>query len=375
MSAVRRSRTSQARAEVNWVMPLVQIIIPTHNEKGNIPVLFRRIQDSLKGSDYGTMVVDDSSPDGTAQEVLRHSEGIPVRLIVRQKRTGLASAVAEGLSASDAEILVVMDADLQHPPEKIPELVEEIKKGADIVIASRKIEGGSMGGLSHVRRLISWGADSLARALFDELEGIGDIESGSFALRKRVVEGVELRPVGYKILLEILVLGEYDTVKEVGYQFASRTAGESKLGVSTVFSYVDHLLILSWRSGKLLKFAKFCTVGLIGTGVNLGVLYALTNLGLYYLLSGLVAIEVSILTNFFLNRAWSFAEEASSTRLVEALAKDHLVRSGGCVISYVCLWVLTEFFGMYYLISMIIGIGLSTIWNFKGNVRWVWKKR
>jgi len=311
-------------------------------------------------------VVDDST-DETPEVVQKLSDYYPVKL-VRRGGKGLATAVVEGFRNANGQILVVMDADLQHPPEKVPSLIEEVRKGADIAVGSRSIEKWGL-----TRRAISWGASFIASIMFSKAKMISDKESGFFALKREIIDNVELKPVGYKILLEILVLCKYDTVKEVQYVFGERMVGESKLGFTVIFSYLKHMASLLWRTGKLPKMIKFCSIGFTGAGVNLAILYLLTNYGLHYMLSGLSAIEISLLFNFFLNRWWTFREEATSTGLVKPIIKDHLTRVGGILINLALLYALTELLGMNYIPSMIVGIGLATLWNFAGNTRWVWK--
>jgi len=343
-------------------------VIPTFNEKENIPILFQRLQSSLINYDYEIVVVDDST-DETPEVVKGLTNKYPVRLVRRGGR-GLATAVVEGFNNAKGNILVVMDADLQHPPEKIPDLIEEVRKGADIVVGSRSIRNWSL-----TRKLISQAANFLAGMASSKAKLVRDRESGFFALRRKILDGVELKPVGYKILLEILILCKYNQLREVEYSFGERTAGESKLGPSVIFSYLKHITSLLWRTGKLPKLIKFCFVGFTGAGVNLGVLYSLTNIGLHYTFSGLLAIETSLLFNFFLNRWWTFRDEAASTGLVKPIVKDHLTRIGGILINFALLWALTELLGLYYILSMIIGIAFATLWNFVGNTRWVWRSR
>jgi len=259
---------------------LVSIVVPTYREKENISKLFERIFKVFKTNKINgeIIVVDDNSMDGTEEVVNKFiKKGSPVKIIVRRGERGLASACIEGFAKAKGDILLVMDADLQHPPEKIPDLIKAIQNGADIAIGSRFVEGGNTGEFGLGRRIVSKGASSLANLLFKEIKEIKDKESGFFAFKKKVIKGVELKPKGYKILLEILVLGNYKKTVEVGFEFGERYAGDSKLGIGVIFSYVSHLISLLWASGKLEKFCMFCVVGLIGVGVNLGVLYFLTN--------------------------------------------------------------------------------------------------
>ena len=354
----------------------ITIVVPTYNEKDNISTLLDRIKKVLKTQkeDWEVIIVDDNSQDGTKEIVKKFQKNkYPVEIIVRKNERGLATACLEGFNKAKGELIIVMDADLQHPPEKIPELINAIKQGADIAVASRYIEGGSLGDWGIGRRAVSKGAGGLANLLFPEIKDIKDKESGFFAFKKKVIKKTDLKPKGYKILLEILVLGNFEKAVEVPFEFGKRNAGESKLGIATIFTYLLHLSSLLLHSGKMSKFVKFCLVGLSGVVVNLGLLYFFTTYGLYYLFSGLIAIEASILTNFFLNRAWTFKKEAKNVGLIKALFLDHVTRSIGIIINMVCLYIFTEYFNFYYIISMAIGIIFSTLWNFVGNTKWVWK--
>jgi dolichol-phosphate mannosyltransferase len=223
----------------------LSIIVPTYNEAENIGELIERIETSLKGLDFEVIVVDDSSPDGTAEiaeELGRAYRN--VKVIKRPRKMGLASAALEGMREAKYRLIAVMDADLQHPPELLPKLLERAKEGYDIVIASRYVKGGGVEGWSLWRRLISRGATLLAHALFLETRKVKDPLSGFFLFRREVVEGIRLNPIGYKLLLEVLMKGEYDKVAEVPYVFKMRRRGKSKLDLREILNYVLFLLKL-----------------------------------------------------------------------------------------------------------------------------------
>jgi dolichol-phosphate mannosyltransferase len=167
-----------------------------------------------------------------------------VKVVRRPRKMGLASAVLDGMKVAKHELVAVMDADLQHPPELLPKLLEKAKEGHDVVVASRYAEGGGVEGWSFWRRLISRGATLLAHALLPRTREVEDPLSGFFLFRKCVVEGVELNPTGYKLLLEVLVRGRYGSVAEVPYVFEARRRGRSKLGLKEIFDYVALLLRL-----------------------------------------------------------------------------------------------------------------------------------
>jgi len=215
----------------------VSVIVPTYQERDNIEPLVRRIATALGGWDYEVIVVDDNSPDGTAEVAAGLAEKYPVRLIRREGVRGLGSAILEGFKNAEGNTLGVIDADLQHPPEIIPELLTAIQHGSDIAIASRYVRGGGIEGWSTVRRLISKVAVLVARPL----TSVKDPMSGCFLLSRRVIDGISLTSKGYKILLEILVKGQYHHVAEVPYIFTERRSGRSKLGLRECLNYMTLL--------------------------------------------------------------------------------------------------------------------------------------
>jgi len=227
-------------------MALLSIIVPTYNEAENIGRLVGRISDALAGLDHELVVVDDST-DGTDKILANLADRAPrLRVVHRESRTGLASAVVDGIAVARGDVLSVLDADLQHPPEVLPALVRAIQDtGADLAIGSRYIPGGGSE-FTLPRRVISRGAIALAQILLRRARSVSDPVSGFFAFRRGVVEGVVLRPLGYKILLEILVRGRIARVVDVPYHFEARPAGQSKLTMAQNWAYLRHLLIL-WK--------------------------------------------------------------------------------------------------------------------------------
>ena len=222
----------------------ITLVIPTYNESENIPILLEKVFGVFKESnlDGNVIVVDDNSPDGT----WKIAEGLKekyARLEVfrRLNERGLSSAVLHGFRSSKSDILGVMDADLSHPPEKIPELVEPIIKGeADIVIGSRYIDRGEIGDWALQRKISS----KLATLAVKGLTNVKDPMSGFFFLKREVIEDVELSPKGFKIALEILVRGKYHKVVEVPILFRDRIYGETKLNSRVIFDYFYHVVRL-----------------------------------------------------------------------------------------------------------------------------------
>ena len=223
----------------------VSLVLPTYIERACLEKLHGRIELALAPYRYEVIVVDDTSPDGTAELVRELAQNAPYRLIARPGRAGLSSAVLDGFRATTGAVVAVMDADGSHPPERLPDLLAPIRAGrAEFVLGSRRVRGGSEEGLPAVRWMTSWIATFPARPL----TMVHDPMSGFFAVRRDVLSRGTLTPTGFKIALEILVKCRPSPVVEVPFQFAARLAGESKLGPNVITSYGQHLLRLyRWR--------------------------------------------------------------------------------------------------------------------------------
>lgn len=217
----------------------VSVVIPTYNERVNLQALVERIFNACSGMEVEVVVADDNSPDGTAELAEELGRRFPVKVLRRFRDRGLSQAVLDGFRNAGGDIMGVMDADLSHPPEKIPEMVKALEN-ADVVVGSRMAEGGGVKDWPLARKLISTGATLLARPL----TSVSDPMSGFFFIRRRVIDGVVLNPMGYKILLEILVKGSYSNVAEVPFVFLDRQTGESKLNMRIQLQYLAHLLKL-----------------------------------------------------------------------------------------------------------------------------------
>jgi len=354
----------------------ISLIIPTYNERDNIIPLVERLSRALSSHSYEIIFIDDNSADGTAELAASLSDKYPGKVTVRKNKRGLASAVVDGLSQVSSDIIAVMDADLQHPPEVIPDLLKEIKSGADIVVASRYVEGGGCQGWSLTRRMISKGAIFLARLLLPATRRVSDPMSGFFMFKKDVVTDARLNPAGFKILLEILMVGEFQNVAEVPYTFITRERGKSKLSARQQVDYLKHIYSLMRRTGELARFIKFCLVGGSGVGVNMGLLWLLTEVGgMFYLMSAAISIETSIITNFLLNNYFTFADrrQPGVKSLLKTLMKFNLVSLAGLGINLTILWILTEPLGLFYMLSNLVGIAAATLWNYLLNNWWTWK--
>ena len=228
------------------------LVIPTLHEGANIRSVLERVGASLAplGVPYELIVVDDDSQDGT-ENIVRgiSAQDERVHLLVRRGQRGLAGAVSDGWKCSEAEVLGVIDADLQHPPELLSQLWEKVQAGYDIVIASRYAAPGSMSSWNPLRRAISELGIVLAKPLQKRAMRVKDPLSGFFLVRRRCLEGLELQRHGFKLLLEILVRGNIGSVAEVPFTFGTRQGGESKASVATGLHYF-YLLGRLWRKKR-----------------------------------------------------------------------------------------------------------------------------
>jgi dolichol-phosphate mannosyltransferase len=225
--------------------PEVSVLLPTINEAGSLRVIAGPLLAALAPYRSEILVIDDASTDGTAEVVGQLAERGPFRLLERREERGLSSAVLAGIAATTGPIIVVMDADGSHPPELLSRLIDPVRSNAaEFALASRHIPGGDVGQMSATRRAISSGAALLARPLAN----VKDPMSGFFCVRRDILGRATLRPLGFKIALEILVKCRPRPVVEVPFGFRDRVYGESKLGSRVIGSYLRHVARLyAWR--------------------------------------------------------------------------------------------------------------------------------
>ncbi len=364
------------------------VIIPTFNEEANIRNIVMAVdavfhENSLHGQ---ILVVDDNSSDATisiVHELKRQKEN--VEILVREKDHGLSQSVADGFSHASSDVFIVIDADFSHPPVLIPRMYDEIRKGNDIVIGSRYMEGGGIRKWPLKRRVISIGATFLGRLLFPD---ITDPVSGFFAIKKDVVDKAPLKPRGYKILLEVLGKGTWEKDKEIPFEFVDREVGSSKLKIRTIVEYAQQVLDITlhsfthhqsaaWREWK--RVFKFGIVGISGIVVNQVLLISLKeSAGFPLWIAGAIAIEVAIINNFLWNDLWTFNAGERQNKLSSRwhrLLSFEIVSSGGAIINYTILNLMVLLLATDYKIANIIGILLGFMWNFTVNRRFTWTRK
>jgi dolichol-phosphate mannosyltransferase len=289
-------------------------VIPTRNEVDNMEPLLTRLAAALAHAEHEIVVVDDSD-DGTEQRIAALTPGRHEVTVIHRdgpdRSGGLSTAVVRGLHRARGEFVCVMDADLQHPPEMVAAMLAAGVAGADLVVASRYVKRGSNHGLEGWRRrVLSRAATSLAQVLFSEARRSSDPLSGFFLCRCRVLDGIEFRPAGFKILLELLVCVPGIGVVDLPLRMDPRAAGHSKAGAEQGLLYLSHLRSLFWDVRGSARMWKFAMVGLSGLAVLLPLIALLS--GPAHLpapVAFIPAFGASLVWNTALNRAWTFADQ------------------------------------------------------------------
>ncbi|MGC9209621.1 MAG: glycosyltransferase family 2 protein, partial [Nitrososphaeria archaeon] len=352
MSRIADARVA-ALSAMDGVPPLLSVVIPTYNEAENVKPLLDRLRKSLQGISHELIFVDDNSPDGTGK-ILREQADPTIRVFVRQNERGWASAFVYGAERARGEYVVFMDADMQHPPEVLPEMLDAAaKQGADVVVASRYSEGGGSEGWSTLRLLVSKGATYLSRLLVPESWKTDDPMSGFFLFKRSSVDVSSLNRNNLKLLLEALCRNEKLKVVDVPYVFRPRVAGESKMNGLVVFSYVMNLL----RISKPLKFSAALTSGVL---ISVGVMYSLMRLGLLYDLASAVGIEAAVLLAYAFRGIWGYRDRGKG--FLSRLARYHVAVGPGALSMYLVMKAMVVFTGVYpprgQVLAVLVGLGV-----------------
>src|SRR5215208_1920132 len=356
---------------------LLTLVVPTRNEAENIPKLVHELRESLLDLDYKVVFVDDST-DETPEVIQGLSEQDGRIQLVRREGTerygGLSTAVTTGMElfSGASEYTCVMDADLQHPPEKVSEMLEIARRSdADVVVASRYGPGGSHAGLSgRMRRAVSVVSKYLARILFKEARKTNDPMAGFFLIKNQAISGIQFRPTGFKVLLEVL---------ETPFEFQVRHAGVSKATMRQGFEYLTHILSLFWYVPSAGRFWKFALVGASGVLVNMVTLIVLAEyFHAHKVIAWMFAVGLSILSNFLLNNAFTWRDIRHSSRthflLRGALAYPVAIMGIGAnfAVYYPLLKYVSEAFP-YYVLFNLLGIAAGTSVNFILSSRLVFR--
>ena len=360
-------------------------MIPTFNERRNLAALIAQLTallDPELGEDSELIVGDDDSPDRTwelADELC--ATYAKLRVVRRVTERGLSTAVIRGWQVAQGEVLAVIDADLQHPPEVTVQLWREMTKGADLGVASRHVEGGGVSDWSLARRLLSRGAQLLGLILLPGVLGrVSDPMSGYFMIRREAIAGVAMHPLGYKILVEVIGRGRTRWIAEVPYVFRERTEGESKVTWRVYLDYLRHLVRLRLSALSTGRFLRFALVGASGVLVDMAALFLLSDpraLGFGLTRSKLAAAELAIINNFIWNDAWTFRDLVGAQRgarhKLRRLLKFNAVCGAGLLLNVLLLNVQFNVLHMNRYVANLIAIGAVTIWNYWLNLKLNWR--
>jgi len=356
-------------------MPELSVVVPAYRERENLPALLEALERALAGEDWEVIVVVDDAADGSEQYLRERAQrDARVRCLQRIGRRGLASACIEGMLASSAPYLAVMDADLQHDETLLRRMLETLREGdTDLVVASRYAPGASPGALPPGRLRLSRLAVALARTLCRDLS---DPMSGFFALRRDFLDRVVRRLYGrgFKILLDMIAAARGRVrVRELPYRMRGRRYGESKLSARVVAEYF--MLLAYHLSGRVLpaRFFLFAAVGLSGVAVHLAVLWlAFAIAGAGFLVSQTLATAVAMTSNFFLNNAITYGDRPlRGARLWRGLASFWAACSVGALINLALAdWLYLA--GLPYWGAGLAGAAVAALWNFLTTAAVTW---
>jgi dolichol-phosphate mannosyltransferase len=355
------------------------IVIPTFNEAANVPVLVARLDAALKGRAWEAIVVDDDSPDGTA-EAARAIARLDrrVRVIQRIGRRGLSSACIEGMCATAAPLVAVIDGDLQHDETILPAMLDALQGDPelDVAIGSRFVEGGGTGEWDRDRIAKSALATRLSRQILKV--DLSDPMSGFFMIRTDIVRKLapDLAGIGFKILLDIMT-GSPRPLKfrEFGYVFRTRTAGESKLDHVVAMEYLIALYDRVFGRIVPVRFAMFSAIGAIGVAVHMAVLSVLyLALAVPFVVGQIVAALAAMTGNFFLNNALTYRDRRLKgwRQLADGWVSFCLVCSVGLVANVGVAAFVHGAQNGQWAASALLGVLVGAVWNYALSSRFVW---
>jgi dolichol-phosphate mannosyltransferase len=355
------------------------VVVPTYNERGNVPELIARLRRLLRGFEWELIFVDDDSPDGTANLIREYAvSDRRIRLLHRIGRRGLSSACIEGMLATPAQIIAVMDADLQHDESILPEMVHRLRsQNLDVVVATRNSNGGRMGDLAPTRVKLSNLGKNLSR--FVCRCDVSDPMSGFFVVSReylyRVVE--RLQDGGFKILVDLLASSDGPVrLGEVGYRFRDRTWGHSKLDANAAVECL--FLIVNKFLGGLVppRFAAFALVGASGLAVHLSCLAFLYRVQHFsFDVSQVLATFAAMTVNFFLNNLITYYDRRlRGGRMWVALLTFWFACSFGVLANVSSAHSLLRFHMPWYLAGL-AGAAVSSVWNYAANQILTWQHR
>jgi dolichol-phosphate mannosyltransferase len=354
------------------------VVLPTYNERENVPIVLAALDRALAGYAWEAIIVDDDSPDGTAEYVRGlASTNRRIRLLERIGRRGLSSACIEGMLTTSAPYIAVMDADLQHDEAILPKMLERIRnERLDLVVASRNLGGGSMGESSPGRVWLSKMGNRVSRLVCHC--DISDAMSGFFVVDRAYFQEIvhRLTGTGFKILVDLLASSQRPVrVAEVPYRFRNRERGESKLDVNVELEYL--FLLIDKMIGNYVptRFVMFVLVGSLGMVVHLtclGLLYEVAKAS--FVVSQTAATVAAMTFNFLLNNIVTFRDRRlRGWRLLTGLLTFYLACSVGALMNVSFAEFLHQQAIPWY-VAGISGTAISSVWNYGVNTILTWRR-
>ncbi|WP_405978996.1 glycosyltransferase [Streptomyces sp. NBC_00158] len=358
----------------------VTLIVPTFNESANVAELLARLRAAVGDRHSFEVLFVDDSTDDTPAAIDKAAADCPFPVSVLHRDNpdgGLGGAVAAGIERVGSDWIVVMDADLQHPPHLVPELVGEGERtGADLVVASRYLPGGSRAGLAGGYRVaVSRTATWLAKGLFPRaLRGISDPMSGFFAVRRTAVTSAALQPLGYKILLELTVRCRPERRAEVPFVFQDRFVGESKSTAREGLRFLTHLAALRSAS-PLARMIGFGLIGLSGFVPNLLALWLLTHAGMQYLAAEVLANQAGVLWNFLFIETLLFRDRRRHRHWADRLGRFALLANADLLLRIPVIALFVGRFGMEVLPATALALVTTFVLRFAATEALVYLPR
>ena len=355
--------------------PTLTIILPTYQEFESLPNLIESLEQVKSSSSHSLqlIIVDDNSADGT-EELIAEIHKDWITLIIRTEDKGLSPAVIAGINKATSEFCIVMDADGSHPASAIPSMIEQLQQGADFVVGSRYISGGTTeDGWGYLRWLNSKIATLMARPFTKVLDPM----SGFLAFRKSTFEkATDLNPVGYKIGLELIVKCNCNNVTEVPIHFRTRQLGESKLTLSVQWQYLQHVIrLLRYTHPTLVSFFSFATIGFSGLGVYVLASMGTVSLPIPFWVSNIIAISIAMTWNFIWDRKWAFWDAHRKPIIIQYLGFVLICSVGAIPNALITNWMAkSQVVPLAALFGGLVGAAIGIIFNFLMNRLLVFRK-
>jgi dolichol-phosphate mannosyltransferase len=374
------TRPSEAAPPAIRPAPELTIVIPAFNERSNVAILIDRLRRALINVSWEAVFVDDNSPDDTAGEVRAiGAQDDRIRCIRRIGRRGLAGACLEGMLASQARYVAVMDADLQHDETLLSSMLECLRSGnVDLVVASRYVEGGSAASFSTRRARISQWSGELSRRFLKVK--LSDPMSGFFMIRRGVVEELapSLSSQGFKILLDIVATAHGSLrVAELPFIFRERLNGESKLDSRVALDFIALLVAKLTSDAVSFRFLLFCLVGLTGVAIHMAALLATLDLwpGLRFSAAQTLATICAIAWNYTLNNALTYRDQRLvGWSFLTGMLRFEIICAVGAVSNVgVATWIYEH--NPEWWIAGLGGALMGAVWNYVVSAAFVWKTR